>query len=239
MKDHVYLILGGTGGIGSATAQLLTEAGAKVAVAGRNVDRLQSIDGLQLPGDATEPDVIDGLVQSTLDHFGRLDGAVNCIGSLVLKPSHLTTDEEWADTIAKNLTTSFRLIRAFAKAVPQGGSLVMLSSAAARLGLSNHEAIAAAKAGVIGLTLSAAATYASRGLRINCVAPGLVQTELTKRITSSEPVLKASTAMHALGRVGTPDDVARAILWFLNPQQNWVTGQVLGVDGGLGSVRAK
>jgi NAD(P)-dependent dehydrogenase (short-subunit alcohol dehydrogenase family) len=110
---------------------------------------------------------------------------------------------------------------------------------AARIGLANHEAIAAAKAGVIGLTLSAASTYAPRGVRVNCVAPGLVRTPMTARLTQNEGALKASTAMHALGRIGEPADVAAAIAWLIGPESSWVTGQVLGIDGGLGSVRPR
>jgi NAD(P)-dependent dehydrogenase (short-subunit alcohol dehydrogenase family) len=120
-----------------------------------------------------------------------------------------------------------------------GGSVVLVSSAAARLGLANHEAIAAAKAGVIGLTLSAAATYAPKGIRVNAVAPGLVRTPLTARVTGSEPALNASTSLHALGRIGEPDEVAGAIAWLLDPAQSWITGQVLGVDGGLATVRSR
>ena len=120
-----------------------------------------------------------------------------------------------------------------------GGSIVLVSSAAARIGLANHEAVAAAKAGVIGLTLSAAATYGPRGIRVNCVAPGLVRTPLTARLTANEASLKASTAMHALGRIGEPQDVAKAIEWLLSPEQSWITGQLLGIDGGLGSVRSR
>lgn len=120
-----------------------------------------------------------------------------------------------------------------------GGSIVLVSSCAARVGLTNHEAIAAAKAGVIGLTLSAAATYAPRGIRVNCVAPGLVRTPMTARLTVNEASLKASTAMHALGRIGEPADVAAALEWLLSPEQSWVTGQVLGIDGGLSTVRPR
>ena len=116
---------------------------------------------------------------------------------------------------------------------------MLMSSAAARTGVPSHEAIAAAKAGVIGLTLSAAATYAPKGLRFNAVAPGLVESPLTERIVSNEASLKASTAMHPLGRIGQPGDIASAVVWLLDPAQSWVTGQVIGVDGGLASVRSR
>ena len=170
----------------------------------------------------------------------RLDGAVNCVGSLLLKPAHITTDTEWANTIALNLSTAFYLVRAATKKMTkEGGSIVLISTAAAQTGLANHEAIAAAKGGVIGLTLSAAASYAARRIRVNSVAPGLVESQLTERITSRDNARQASLSMHALGRLGRPDDVARAITWLLDPEQDWVTGQVIGVDGGLGSVRAR
>ena len=116
---------------------------------------------------------------------------------------------------------------------------MLCATAAARTGFVNHEAIAAAKGGVIGLTLSAAATYAPRNIRVNCAAPGLVDTPLAARITSNEAAMKASAAMHALGRIGRADDVASGIAWLLDPENNWVTGQILGIDGGLGTVRSR
>ena len=120
-----------------------------------------------------------------------------------------------------------------------GGSVVLISSAAAMAGLANHEAIAAAKAGIIGLTVSAAATYAPQNLRVNAVAPGLTETPLTATITNNETSRKFSESMHALGRIGKPEDVARAIVFLLNPQNSWITGQVIAVDGGLSRVRPK
>jgi 3-oxoacyl-[acyl-carrier protein] reductase len=117
-----------------------------------------------------------------------------------------------------------------------GGSIVLVSSAAAQIGLANHEAIAAAKAGIIGLMLSAAATYSNRGIRVNAVAPGLVKSQMTRKMWDTEQAAVASCQMHALGRLGEPEDVARAIAWLLDPLTSWVTGQTLGVDGGLGSV---
>jgi NAD(P)-dependent dehydrogenase (short-subunit alcohol dehydrogenase family) len=240
----VYLVVGATGGIGSYLSRRLAAQGARLVVAARDADRLQTlareIGADAYPVDATRFDDATACAESAVQRFGRLDGVANCVGSLLLKPAHGTTEVEWMTTVATNLTSAFAVLRAAAKVMAaSGGSVVLVSSAAARVGLMNHEAIAAAKAGVIGLTLSAAATYAPRGIRVNCVAPGLVRTPMTARLTANETTLKASTAMHALGRVGDPADVAGAIEWLLGPNSGWVTGQVLGIDGGLATVRPR
>ena len=239
----VYVVFGATGGIGADLCRRLSARGARLVVAARDADRLRALaqeTGAEAhPLDAARFEEVDACVAAAVERYGRLDGVANCVGSLILKPAHSTSEAEWLGTIATNLTTAFAVLRAGAKAMTAGGSIVLVSSAAARVGLANHEAIAAAKAGVIGLTLSAAATYAPRGVRVNCVAPGLVRTPLTARITGNEASLKASTAMHALGRVGDPADVAGAIDWLLGPESGWVTGQVLGVDGGLATVRPR
>ncbi|MGL4460957.1 MAG: SDR family NAD(P)-dependent oxidoreductase [Planctomycetia bacterium] len=243
--SSAYLILGGSGGIGSALARRLAAANGRVFLAGRSAAKLDAVaDALRAPRlvvDAREPAEVDAAVQAALTAFGRLDGVANCVGSLLLKPAHLTTPAEWAETIAVNLTSAYGVVASAAKAMTAagGGSIVLLSSAAARVGMTNHEAIAAAKAGVVGLTLAAAATYANKGVRVNCVAPGLVETPLTERITASELGRKASLSMHALGRLGSPEDVASAVAWLLDPANSWITGQVLGVDGGLASVRPR
>jgi NAD(P)-dependent dehydrogenase (short-subunit alcohol dehydrogenase family) len=239
----VYVVLGASGGIGAELCRRLAARGARLAVAARDAVRLQAVaeevGATAHPLDATRPSDVDACVKAVVERYGRLDGVANCVGSLLLKPAHLTSEEEWHDTLAANLTTAFAAVRAGAKAMTAGGSIVLVSSVAARVGLVNHEAIAAAKAGVIGLTLSAAATYAGRGVRVNCVAPGLVRTPLTARITGSEATLKASTALHPLGRIGEPSDVAQVIDWLLGPESAWVTGQVIGVDGGLSTVRPR
>ena len=178
-------------------------------------------------------------MDNAFKQFGDLDGVVNCSGSLLLKSAHLTTRDQYQSVIDASLTTSFATVSAAGRNMSKGGSVVLISSAAAVTGLANHEAIAAAKAGVIGLALSAAATYASANLRFNVVAPGLVKTSLTSSITSNEAARNFSQSMHALGRLGEPEDIARAIVFLLDPQNSWITGQVLGVDGGLAHVRAR
>jgi NAD(P)-dependent dehydrogenase (short-subunit alcohol dehydrogenase family) len=239
----VQLILGAAGGIGTALCRRLAASDSRLALAGRDVQRLDAL-AAELGGsvhrvDATSVDEVEAVVQAVVAEHGRLDGIVNCVGSILLKPAHRTSAEEWRDTLGTNLDSAFATVRAGAGAMRKtGGSIVLVSSAAARLGLANHEAISAAKAGVVGLARSAAATYASRGIRVNVVAPGLVRTPLSSRLTASPANEEASRAMHPLGRLGEPDDVASAIAWFLDPEQTWVTGQVLGVDGGLGTVRA-
>lgn len=239
----VYIIVGATGGIGSEVARRMFANGARLLIAARNEQRLARL-AIELQAqsfvlDATQFGAVEECFNRALERYGRVDGIVNCVGSLLLKPAHLTSEIEWISTVAANLTSAFAVVRAATKSMKTGGSIVLISSAAARIGLANHEAIAAAKAGVAGLTLSAAATYASRNIRVNCVAPGLVQTPLTERITVNETALKASTAMHALGRIGNPADIALAIEWLLNPANSWMTGQVIGVDGGLGTLRPR
>lgn len=241
----VYLVLGAGGGIGSALARLLAADGARLVLAGRDSDRLRALgDELDAPAlavDARDPAQVERAVAAAREAHGGLSGVASCVGSLLLKPAHLTRDEEWDEVIATNLTSAFATVRAGARALMDegGGSIVLVASAAAEVGLANHEAIAAAKGGVAALARAAAATYAPRNVRVNAVAPGLTETPLTERITASAGARAASEGMHALGRLGQPGDVARAIAWLLHPDNRWVTGQVLGVDGGLARVRAR
>jgi NAD(P)-dependent dehydrogenase (short-subunit alcohol dehydrogenase family) len=238
-KTHIAIV-GATGGIGSALARMLSRQGAELILMARSQERLgslgQELQARTQPVDATKP----GELEQALATCGPINGIVNCAGSILLKPAHLTTDAEWRQTIEANLTTAFATVKAGAKALSStGGSIVLCATAAARTGLANHEAIAAAKGGVIGLTLSAAATYAARNIRVNCVAPGLIDTPLAARITSNPAALEASLAMHPLGRIGQAGDVASGIAWLLDPVNSWVTGQVFGIDGGLGTIRAR
>jgi len=236
------LIFGATGGIGAALARRLSAAGTPVFLAARREGPLAELaaelNALYAVADATDWEAIDRVADAAVAHHGSVGAIVNAVGSLILKPAHLTRFDEFQHTIAQNLTSAFGVVRSAARVMPSGGSVVLCSSAAARIGLTNHEAIAAAKGGVQGLVLSAAATYAKRGLRVNAVAPGLVETPLTARITGSAAARTASESMHALGRIGTPDDVASLMAWLVSPESAWVTGQVFGVDGGLGAVRS-
>ena len=174
-RRGAYLILGGSGGIGSSLARTLAAGGARLTLAARDRERVESIardiDAEPSVLDATDPEQVESCAREAAERYGRLDGIANCVGSILLKPAHLTATADWDQTLALNLGSAFASVRGAARAMKRGGSVVLLSSAAARAGLPNHEAIAAAKAGVEGLTRSAAATYAGRGLRFNAVAP--------------------------------------------------------------------
>lgn len=242
-SSSAVLLLGGAGGIGAATARRLVAAGTRVFLAGRSEAPLATLgaelDAPWFVGDLTTFEAVDAAFSAAVHALGPLTGVANLVGSIVLKPAHLTREDEYQHTIAQNLTTAFATVRAAAKAMPNGGSVVLTATAAARHGLANHEAIAAAKGGVIALARSAAATYASKGLRVNVVAPGLVRTPMAARMTASPAAEQASASMHALGRIGEADDVAPAYVWLLGADSAWVTGQEIGVDGGLATVRSR
>ncbi len=247
----VYLILGATGGIGSELCHVLARSGAKLAIGGRDGARLRALaDSLASANAACETECIELDATKTGDverafaqaaaRFGPPDGVANCVGSIILKPAHLTTDSDFEATLRLNLWSSFGVVKAAGQTMREkGGSVLLFSTAAARTGLANHEAVAAAKAGVIGLAQSAAATYAAQQIRFNVVAPGLVRTPLAKGITGNEVALKASESMHALGRIGEPSDIAPLAAWLLSRASAWTTGQVFGVDGGLSTVRPR
>lgn len=236
--DPRILVVGAGGGIGRATVSRLLARGARVIGASRSLDSLSDLTGLESLHtlDARDPDAVERLV-GTLHAESPITGIVNLAGCITLKPAHLVSTEEWNETIATKLTTAFACVRAAGRHLKAGGSVVLVSTVAAGTGLSNHEAIAAAGAGIEGLARAAAATYAARRLRFNVVAPGLVDTPLASRITGSERALEHSRKMHPLGRIGVAEDVSPAIDWLLSDDSSWVTGQTIGIDGGLGALR--
>ncbi len=226
-----YLVVAASSSIGQNLVEILKNQGHEVIQTARDNSKINPDYILNAADFAATEEVFK--------QVGDVDGVVNLSGSLLLKGAHLTSQNDYTSVIEASLTTAFSVCRAAAKYMKNGGSVVLISSAAAMTGLANHEAIAAAKGGIISLAKSAAATYATQNLRFNVVAPGLTETNLTKQIVSNEKALEVSKAMHALGRIGTAEEVASAIAFFLDPKNSWITGQVLAVDGGLGSVRPK
>ena len=239
-------IMGATGTIGSQLAERLIAEGNRVLLLARNADKLQSLAqrlGSQSVSchvaDFTRSDDVRAAVDANLQDQ-PLTGIVNCIGSLLLKPAHGTSDQEFRDTLETNLFTAFTAVRTAGMLMrKQGGSVVLIASAAAEIGLTNHEAISAAKAGIIGMARSAAASYASSNIRVNVVSPGLTCTELTRRIWENPTNNAASCDMHALGRLGQPAHIVSAIAWLLDPVNDWITGDTLHIDGGLSNLQPR
>lgn len=226
-----YLVIAASSSIGQAVVNSLISQGDTVFTTARDNSKIEPNVLLN----ATDFDAVNEVFKQA----GPIDGVVNCAGSLLLRSAHTTSKKQYQEVIDSSLTTSFATVRAAGMHMKAGGSVVLISSAAALVGLANHEAIAAAKAGIIGLAQSAASTYANLNLRFNVVAPGMTDTPLTVQLISNALAFKASKAMHALDRIGTPEDIARAIIFLLDPKNNWITGQVLAVDGGLSKVRPK
>lgn len=241
MSRERVAILAPRSAIAGALMAQLQARGAYVAAIGRDVEGLKAAAiAWRTACDLTDFDAVADALAEAKKQLGGLTGIVNCSGSILLKPAHLTSRADFDQTMAANLVTAFAAVRS-AKAVfgRSGGSVVLVSSAAASFGMGNHEAIAAAKAAIEGLVRSAAATYAPSGIRCNAVAPGLVETPLSQFITAVPVARKLSESLHPLGQLSQPEDIASAIAWFLDPAQRWVTGQVLGVDGGLSRVQPR
>ena len=239
-----YLLIAATSDIGAQVAKDLHQQGHTLWLTGRHEAATKAVaeplGALYSILAATDFEAVDQTFQQASEALGSLDGVLCCAGSLLLKPAHLTTWQEYLEVMQANLTTSFAIVRAAGQHMhATGGSVVLISSAAAIKGISNHEAIAAAKGGVISLARSAAATYATANIRFNVVAPGLTATKMTAKLTQNEYNRKASEALHALRRIGSVEDVAAAVTFLLAPANSWITGQILAVDGGLSTLMPK
>ncbi len=239
--NDVVIITGGSGGIGAETARRLVDRGARVALVARDGDRLARVaaglgpNAFSFPGDVLDVEGFGAIVDRIENEVGEIGGVVHAVGSIVLRPLHALSIEAWRETFEINATSAFVVVKATVTKMMRRrrGSFVLFSTVAARTGLQNHEAIAAAKGAVEGLVRSASISYARYGIRFNAIAPALTKTELSKSLWSSEAMLNASVAMHPLGRIGEPGDIAAAAAFLLSDDASWLTGQIIGIDGGL------
>ncbi|MFO1032486.1 MAG: SDR family oxidoreductase [Planctomycetota bacterium] len=235
-----FVVLGATGAVGGELARRLHARGARLVLLARDAERLAALaaplGAATAVVDARDPAALrQALVESCA---GRdVVGIAHCVGSLLLKPASRTSVDEWREVLDTNLTSAFGVAMALPELLPRGGSVVFCSSVAAELGLPNHEAIAAAKAGLQGLARALSATHARRGIRCHCVAPALVEAGMTKALLQRAGMREATAKQNPSGRIGAPADVARAIEFLLDPRSDWIAGQVLGVDGGFGVLR--
>lgn len=236
------LITGGSRGIGAATAVYFARMGYKVAItynksiyaakAMKETMALNGVEFLAIPCDVGVPLQIISAVNQTVSAFGSLDVMVNNAGIALNKLITDTTDDEWQNILNTNLSGVFYGCRAAAKAmIPrQSGSIVNISSIWGQVGASMEVAYSATKAGIIGLTKALAKELGPSGIRVNCVAPGVIDTEMNHNLSPAD--LAALADETPLCRIGTPDEVAKSI-YFLANDAAFVTGQILGTDGGI------
>lgn len=238
----VALVTGGARGIGKAISQRFNALGADVAVFGRNIEVGQAFAAeLNATGrrakayacDVSVPGKVDAAIEEVLKDFGRIDVLVNNAGITQDGLLMRMTDEAWQKVIETNLTGVFRTMRAVARPMlkARSGAIVNIGSVVGLIGNAGQANYCAAKAGLIGLTQSAAREFGPRGVRVNAVAPGLIETDMTATMTEEQR--KQLTGSLPLGRAGKPEDVAGAVCFLAGNAAAYITGQVLAVDGGM------
>jgi NAD(P)-dependent dehydrogenase (short-subunit alcohol dehydrogenase family) len=242
---HVALITGATSGIGRATARAFAREGAAVVLAGRRVVQGEQVKqdietsggrALFIPTDVTQEEQIRNLVQKTISTFGRLDFAVNNAGieGIPFVPTHEQTVENYRKIFDCNvLGILLSMKQELAVMLPAGrGVIVNMSSVAGMIGTPGMGVYAASKHAVMGLTKSAALEYATAGIRINAVCPGGVETEMAQRLTQVAKNAEDFIALHPLGRLGTAEEIASAVLYLCTPGAAFATGAAFVLDGG-------
>ena len=242
LAGKVAIVTGGSRGIGKATAKIFSQEGANVTITAKDPKRLENAarnigNVYSIPGDTRNESDVQNVVKKTVAKFGKIDILVNNAGIFPqVKPLHKISDQEWNEVIDVNLTGPFRFTRAVIPFMEKnGGSIINVSSDAGLKAFENFEADAytASKGALVLLTKAWAVEYAKSKIRVNCVCPGIVETDMTKPYLDSEPARKMAEAEHPIGRIGTVDDIAKAILYFASDDSSWTTGAILPLDGGV------
>lgn len=238
----VALVTGARGGIGREVVVRLRASGHRVAAVGRDAEALALVAAdAHIAADTT---TVEGAASAIAECVGELGSAptllCHCVGSTLIASIHRTTPNQYREVMRVNLDSAVYVLQAWIAAMREAGlrgSAVFCSSVVARIGVANHEAIAAAKGGVEALTRSAAATYAPIGLRINAVAPGMTDTPLTAGMLRADVMREGAGRQYPLGGIQTASQVADAMVWLLSEQAARITGQVIAIDGGFTTVR--
>ena len=233
MNGKNILIVGASSGIGHALANQLQIQGVTLFTAGRQAP--QGITSTHMSWDVTQQSGTDALNQLP----PVLHGLVYCPGTINLKPFHRLTIDDYRQDLAINVLGAVAAVHAAYLALKQakGSSVVLFSTVAAKLGMGLHSSVSIAKSAVEGMAKSLAAEFAPIHIRVNAVAPSLTNTPLAQTLLSNDEKRDAANKRHPLGRVGTPDDIASMAAYLLSDQASWITGQVIGVDGGMGSLK--
>jgi NAD(P)-dependent dehydrogenase (short-subunit alcohol dehydrogenase family) len=237
----VALVTGARGGIGRQLVDRLCARGVRVAAVGRDADGLRELAAdAHIAADTTTPDGAAHAVAQCTSHLGMPSLLAHCVGSTLIAPLHRTSAAQYNDVVRTNLDSAFFVLQAWLeplRAAGAAGAAVFASSVVSRIGVANHEAIAAAKGGIEALARSAAATYAAQGIRVNVVAPGMTDTPMTAGMLKVPAMREAAGRQYPLGGVQSAQDVADVMDWLLSPAAGRITGQVIAVDGGFAEVR--
>ena len=238
--SSIALITGASGGIGRALARRLHGQGIRVAAVGRDASRLAGVDAAaRIVADTTAPEGAALAVAACQEALGAAPTLLaHCVGSTLIAPLQRTRIEAYREVMRVNLDSAVFMLQAWIAGL-QGrpGAAVFASSVVARIGVANHEAIAAAKGGVEALVRSAAATYASQGVRVNAVAPGMTETPMTAGMLKMPAMREGAARQYPLGGVQSADQVSDVMAWLLGDGAARLTGQVIAVDGGFTTVR--
>ena len=233
-KGKNILVVGGSSGIGLSLVKLLHRQNANVYTVSRSASA-------EWPGDVHffEADVTENLDAVEMFLPEQLHGLVYSVGSITLKPFNRLTTEDFLKDFQLNVLGAARMIQQAIKPIKNaaGSSIVLVSTVAARTGMPYHASIAAAKGAVEGMALTLAAELAFQQIRVNVVAPSLTDTPLAKSLLNTPEKREASARRHPLGKIGQPEDISQLIAFLLSDDSNWMTGQVIGVDGGLGKLK--
>jgi 3-oxoacyl-[acyl-carrier protein] reductase len=233
MKQQNILVVGASKGIGQALAQQLAKEGANVYAAARNKDSTANYPFITYDALKDDPEEVFSDLPETLD------GLVYCPGSINLKPFHRIKTEDFIADYEVNVIGAVRLMQAMMKRLKKSetASVVLFSTVAVGVGMPFHASIAAAKGGLEALVRSVAAEWAAASIRVNAIAPSLTDTDLAAKLLNTDAKQESAAKRHPLGRVGTPEDQAALAAFLLSSQASWISGQVIGVDGGLGKLK--